>query len=97
MKQDMKKQVFEQHKKEMESLKTNQENKLKEIEEKHQTKIKEMLEDLEGEKADLKKEYEDKIIKMEEKHSSIIRAKDREIARLEDIIQRECTRFEASS
>lgn len=93
VKQDLKNQVSEQHKKELEALRNSQMEKVKEMEETHQNKMKELQENLENEKTKLKKDYEQYSKELEEKNQATVREKDKEIGRLEDIIQRECTRL----
>ncbi|XP_044759275.1 centrosomal protein of 112 kDa-like [Coccinella septempunctata] len=93
VKQEIKKQVSEQHKKELDTLKNSHAQKLKEMEEAQEKKTKKMEDNFAKEKENLKKESDDKIKELEEKNSVALRGKDKEISRLEDIIQRECTRL----
>ncbi|KAL3273224.1 hypothetical protein HHI36_014678 [Cryptolaemus montrouzieri] len=93
MKQEMKKQIMEQHKKELETLKAHNAKMMKEMEARSEKKLTEVEEKYEKQNNEMEKKYESNIKDVEDKYRRELKEKDDEIGRLEDIIQKECSRF----
>ncbi|KAK9887768.1 hypothetical protein WA026_000083 [Henosepilachna vigintioctopunctata] len=93
VKQEIRKQIYEQHKKEVESLKSEHQKCVKEMQSAQETKVEEMEKAAEKRVLAEAAKYESKISDLKEKYDKELRGKDIEIRRLEDVIQKECMRL----